>query len=336
MKYTFILSFFILSIIMGGTWVFYQTHHSQDTHPIKDSYIKNSKWGTQLQTNMPYSIGNSLEFYYILDPNTSEGRAKVNLEKLSEKIDITNIEFWEKQIDVDTNINFNLKKNTPLKISWVAKVNNNSNDSDTSDLLDIEIIPNTIAEEIAISPEATETLKIPTNIWISETIFQSNLNNLLEISGDNIENILYVTIGWNSFVPTFKNGKMYVFIEKAIFQTGNYFILLQTKNNKIITLEKNISFFYVDADVSVTHITPNIVSNRKNSWIVLQGDWFNKIISIQLNNNLILKDTAFEVISNWVLQLQIPKSLAPGRYNINVLTTQDIINIDTIFFTVTS
>lgn len=299
---------------------------------IKDAFIKNIKWDSPLQKDVPYSIGNELELFYILD--NKKGTAKINLEKLSEKIDIQSIEFWDKKIEPSTTITITTKENTPLKITGKSKVNNNSKDSDIKDLVSVNLVdPEIISDEIIQEPEITN-IKEPGNIIITQKNFNSNINNILEFSWDNLENVLYINIGSYSFSPRFKDGKGYVLIDKWTFPSWSFFVFIQSQSWKIIPLEDQIRFVYSDKKISIAHITPSSIKNDKKRSIVLQWDGFNDLISIQLNNNLIIKDDNFKVISNWVLQLDIPKWLDPGRYSINAMTTENIIKIDNTYFNV--
>lgn len=338
----------ILWLFLLGLY-FLTNNNTHQWNNIKDFLIKNLNWDSPLQNDVPFVKGNDLELYYIID-NDNGNSAHINIEKLQEKIDIEKIEIWDTLIDIKNNINIKIDQTTPLKITGKSKVNNSDETSDLKDLVDIKIKQ----EEVEISLSETWSTIEQEDIEADEKIievedeidndfsklklsninFNSNINNLLEISWDNIENIKYLNIGSYSINPVFKDNKAFFLINKDTFSSWNYFIFIQPTEWKIVPLNEQITFKYSNNLVNIANITPNEVKNDKDRYIVLQWNGFSKIISIQLNNNIVIKKTSFEVINDKVLSIKIQKWLDTGKYSFNIMTTDEIVELNNLNFSV--
>jgi hypothetical protein len=316
---------------------------------IKDVLIKNLNWDSPLQNDVPFVKGNDLELYYIID-NDNGNSADINIEKLQEKLDIEKIEIWDTLIDIKNNINIKIDQTTPLKITGKAKINNDDEVFDLKDLVDIKVTQEE-AERILVKTWSTiEQKEIETDekiieieekinndfskFKLSNTQFNSNINNLLELSWDNIENIKYLNIGSYSINPVFKDNKAFFLINKDTFNSWNYFVFIQPTEWKIVPLNEQITFKYSNSIVNIANITPNEVKNDKDRYIVLQWNGFSKIVSIQLNNNIVIKKTSFEVINDKVLSIKIQKWLQTGTYSFNIMTTDEIVELNNLNFSV--
>lgn len=206
---------------------------------------------------------------------------------------------------------------------------------------DIIIIPSEIYTDknnleqpiIEITPEEKNN-NLFSDLNFNQVQFNSNINNLLEISWKNIEKIKFLNIGSYSFTPNITDGSAYFLIKKNTFDSGNYFVFIQPKQWNIVPLDIQMNFQYSSSKVNIANITPNQVNNNKDSYIVLQWNWFNDIISLQLSNNIILKKTSFEIINDKVLSVKIDKNIEVGSYSFNIMTTNDIIKIDNMSFTI--
>ena len=75
------------------------------------------------------------------------------------------------------------------------------------------------------------------------------------------------------------------------------------------------------------NITPNKLKLDIDKNIVLQWVWFSKIMSIQLNNNTILDSSNFEVVSDNLLILKLPKNLWVWEYSLNIMWVDKIYEI---------
>lgn len=339
----------ILCLFLLGIY-FRTNNHDSNWNNIKDFLIKNLNWDSPLQNNIPFVKGDNLELYYIIDPDDNGNRAQINIEKLQEKIDIEKIEIWNTFIEVEKNINIKIDQITPLKITGKSKINDSDNNTDLKNLIeieirdeDIDIIPTEVVsrieqEDINWDDETIEEKKTIYNSFdtldFSSTHFNSNINNLLEISWDTIGNIKYLNIWSYSFSPIFKENKAFFLINKDTFGAWNYFIFIQPLEWKIVALDEQITFKYSSSDINIANITPDRVKNDKDRYIVLQWNGFSKIISIQLDNNIIIKKTSFEVINDNVLSVKIQKWLDTGNYSFNIMTTNEIVQLNNLNFSV--
>ena len=370
-KYLFITSLFPIFLVFG---LYFYNNQTQENNVVKDALIKNLNWDSSLQKEVPYVTWNNIELYYILD-YLSWNNISINLTLLQEEFRISEIFLWEKQLEINKILDFSITENTPLKITWIAKNNSNlweqnlrnlikvtskfedinenitqeiiENNSITSDTnteiiednsedeqITVSISENNITEKIEVIPE-----KIIDNnfskLQFNTTSFNSNINNLLEISWENIDQIKFLNIWSYSFTPTFKDENAYFLINKNTFDSGNYFVFIQPLQGNIIPLNTQIKFNFTASDINIANITPQVVNNTKDSYIVLQWNWFSDIISLQLNNNVILEKADFDIINDKVLSVKIEKQLKPGKYHFNIMTTNNIINLDNMNFTIT-
>jgi hypothetical protein len=157
---------------------------------------------------------------------------------------------------------------------------------------------------------------------------------LLEISWKDIDKIKFLNIWSYSFSPNIKDWVAYILIKQNTFDSWNYFVFIQPLQWSIVPLETQMSFEYNNSKVNIANITPNQVNNSKDSYIVLQWNWFSDIISLQLNNNIILEKTDFDIINDKVMSVKIDKKLDTWIYSFNIMTTDNIIQIDNMNFTI--
>lgn len=360
-KYLFIISLLPIFLVF---WAYYFYNQSKKTDDVvKDTLIKNLNWDSPLKTEIPYVIWNQIELYYILD-SAKWNSFNINLTQLRWEFDIKSIQIWDKDIKIEDNISFKIYKNTPLIIQWIAKNNSNYWEKKLLELIQVSAEFITFKENLS-SIETQNPINNPNDKTIQEDIkevnnspvqleiipeqvndndfsqlkfnnisFNSNINNLLEITWKNYDKIKFLNIWSYSFTPTFKDETAYFLINKNTFDSGNYFVFIQPIEWKIVPLNIQMQFSFISSDINIANITPQTVNNTKDSYIVLQWNGFNDIISLQLNNNIILKNTSFEVINDKVLSVKISKDLEPGTYHFNIMTTNNIINLDTMNFTI--
>ncbi|MCP4523691.1 MAG: hypothetical protein GY828_05770 [Candidatus Gracilibacteria bacterium] len=334
-KLYIVLIIFLLTFLGG---VIYNNLPS-DTNLVKDVFIKNKDWDSPMKSDIPYVVGNDIELYYILDnPDTTS--AEISLNELRQYIDIQKVQIGETELGLQDSFSLDIDKNTPIKITGIAKTNNNIDEHNFKELIDVkfseitettpvEIIPDPIDENIL-----QETLT-STNYSLNQLSFHSNINNILIIEGNIPLEFDTVKIGEILFTPTFKDNKAYIMIPKASFVSGQYAVNIYLSHTEIIELDDKISFQYVSSELNIVNITPNLVQNSKKRDIVIQGNGFQKIISLQLNNNIILKNTSFHIINDKVMSVTIPKGLDPGEYSFNIMTTNDIIPMKSSTFSIT-
>jgi len=174
-----------------------------------------------------------------------------------------------------------------------------------------------------------------TNIpHLTQTHYNSNIANLLTITGSGYENIEYINIGGASIRTIFSSGNVFIPIEKNLFSSGEYFLFFGLKNGQVIASNQKITFIHSEALINIANISPNILQNSEERYIVIQWNGFNKIISIQLSNNLILRNAEFKIINDQVAGVRIPKDLLPGTYYFNIMDTNSIYELKDMIFTI--
>lgn len=196
-------------------------------------------------------------------------------------------------------------------------------------------------DNIVIKNSSGEIIKkenIPSidNIKLNNYNFNSNINNLIEITGSGKNLVKYVNIGWVSLTPINESDKTFLTIAKNTFNSWDYFIILQLENNEIVTLNEKIIFTYSNSKVNIANITPDRIKNDKDTFIVLQWNGFAKIISMQLSNNIILKTTSFDIINDNVMSVKIPKDLEIWNYYFNIMTVDGITEVKNNTFYITN
>lgn len=282
--------------------------------------VKNKTWNTPLEKDIPYNSWDEVSYSVIVKPSNSKIK-DIDISNIEKNIEVKNIKINWEDIDKDKLKDLEINKETIIEISWEAK---NDKTTNTDELIKVQ------KEEIEepIEEEILKEIKKIDDIKLSQTDFSANINNLLEIRWSNLDQIKFVTIWEKSFTPTIKDGIVYVWIDSWLFRTWSNFVIFQLNDWSIYTHDEQINFIYSDSKVFVSNITPNKFANDIDRNIVLQWQWFSKVISIQLSNNLILKNTNFNVINNNVMSVLIPKELSIGKYKLNIMDTNWIYKSD--------
>lgn len=275
------------------------------------------------QINFSIHQNTPLKISWIAKNNSNKGE-----QNLRDLIDITSSYTNDDNLE---NTSIITKEDAKIEDQWLETATKDEDIKETNidNLLDdnldikVEIIPEIIDEKIDFS-------------WLifNKNIFNSNINNLLEISWKDIDKIKFLNIWSYSFSPNIKDWVAYILIKQNTFDSWNYFVFIQPLQWGIIPLETQMSFEYNNSKVNIANITPNQVNNSKDSYIVLQWNWFSDIISLQLNNNIILEKTDFDIINDKVMSVKIDKKLDTGIYSFNIMTTDNIIQIDNMNFTI--
>lgn len=275
------------------------------------------------QINFSIHQNTPLKISWIAKNNSNKGE-----QNLRDLIDITSSYTHDDNLE---NTSIITKEDAKIEDQWLETATKDEDIKETNidNLLDdnldikVEIIPEIIDEKIDFS-------------WLifNKNIFNSNINNLLEISWKDIDKIKFLNIWSYSFSPNIKDWVAYILIKQNTFDSWNYFVFIQPLQWGIIPLETQMSFEYNNSKVNIANITPNQVNNSKDSYIVLQWNWFSDIISLQLNNNIILEKTDFDIINDKVMSVKIDKKLDTGIYSFNIMTTDNIIQIDNMNFTI--
>ena len=176
----------------------------------------------------------------------------------------------------------------------------------------------------------------PAYITINETKYNSNINNLLSFRGENMDSIEFVNIGEKRIRPVYSTGTLFVQVDRDTFSTGEYFVFFTLKNGRILTSEIRLSFEHSATPINIANITPSTIRNDEDTFVVIQGNGFDKIVSVQLSNNLILKNAEFNIINDRVAGIKIPKNLPPGEYYFNIMDTVTIYELKNMKFTITN
>ncbi len=291
-----------------------------------DFIIKNSTWETWYKKEIPYKKWDIIEIN-IIPKNWLYWDLEIDYLKLPINIKKASV----KDNEININKNISLKKWEWIKIIWEAK--NNwilKNDLDIFKKIDLK----ENQEQKDLKENLNKDIVNIKNIKISFDKYNlnSNLNNLINIYWTWIENIKYINIWWISFYPIKDNNEYYLSINKNTFSNWEYFIILQLKDNSILPLNDKISFIYSKDEVNVYNITPNQIKWDKDTYVVIQWNWLSKIISLQFSNNVILKNTSFNIINDNVLSVKIPANLEKWKYYINIMTTKWIFEIKNTYF----
>lgn len=319
----------IAGIFLGICFVyFFILWKNSDTKtPFQqDILLKNISWNTQIWESVPYKKWEEIEITFIF-PWEGKNKLSLDLSKWNKNISVKKILIDDTETDKN---NIIVEDGQTIKIigealnDWVVK---------KEDYQDI-IIENEKIEEEKKQEETNTHLSGSLNLQFHQTHFNSNINNLVEISGKEIDLIKYVNIWEVSLTPIKNNQKTYLAIEKNTFWAWEYFIIVQLNNNVLIPLDQKVTFEYSNSKVNIANITPRHIENKKDTFIVLQWNGFWKVISIQLSNNIILKNTSFDIINDSVLSVKIPAWLETGNYYFNIMTIDWISELKNNTFTI--
>ena len=324
MKLKIITSLIFFSLIFSFV-IYYNSQQKlevwDENKIIENSFIENKTWESGLQKDIPFVKWDEIDYVYIMKPQKNK-EVTIELNKIKEKIDISQITInWEKKDLNWDKIKLSLEEALSIKISWEANHNKvwKENIEENLKVTFNEIEEDNQAEEIEEPTEKQNTS--PTNIKLEKYSFNWNLNNLLIISWENIDTIQTITIWDYSFSPLFKDWKAFININAWTFSWWSYFVIIKTKSWNLVTLNKKVSFEFMTSDVAIWNITPREINNNKSNYLVLQWQGFDKIISVQLSNNVIIKKTEFEIINDKVATIKIPKGINSWNYHFNIMTT---------------
>lgn len=308
----------IFLIIATFSWI-YVSNKNWDI----SIYFKNLSDNWILLNKLEYKKWNKVEITWII--NNVDALVNIDISKIKEKIEIKSIKInWKDSNENELNkVISNSDNPTRIDIIWIAK--------------DVNIWEDTVGlikynkQEDIISEDKEELVKInknePSRLRLSNNLFSSNMNNILEIRWINIDAIDYVIIWEKSFKPIYFENVAYITINKKTFRSWEYFIAIQTSKWAIKTLENRIKFSDNSTPIDIWNITPKNISSSKDEYVVLQWNWFKKLISIQLSNNVVFKDTQFQIINDNIIAVKIPKWISRWSYHFNLMNTAWIFEI---------
>ncbi len=308
-------------IVVIGFWWMYQKEIllfedlGYDIFLTDESGIFIPKWETTQHQTIQYSIVFPKKIYDWIMIDTSE---------LEKKLNIKEIQINGKKVEKDDI--FPGDENTQITIIW-EKIS--WWDIDTKEKL-VEIIP-VDSEEI----QEILTTEWEINIRLEKNNFLSDFNNTIEIFWEWKNFVEFLTIWENSFQVQHKDWKSFILIPKNTFQNGTFFWIAQSKSGKFYPLSNPILFTYSQENINIQAITPNTIKNSQIQNIVIQWRGFSKILSLQLSNNIILKNTNFEIVSDQILIVSIPEWIDEWKYHFNILSPEKIHQIKSHILTIT-
>lgn len=320
-----IISIFILSLFWG---FFYYNNLEKTNTSQKNIYIKNNSWNTDFLKEVSSKKNDQVELLLILDEKKASFW-KIDYSKIEQNLDIEKIFIDEKEVNKNDEVNIN--KDSSIKIIWKSKENNTLKSSDL-DINISDIFTKTNQEELKKDQELQ--IKKDIKLVINSKNIEVYKDNLIWLSWENLDFIDSIKI-WEKYFKTIKIWEKYFLpIEKNVLKWWKYEIKILNKQNLETIFSNEINFIDNDNLIKIYDITPKIISKEKSTNIVLQWSWFSKIISIQINNNTILEKSNFEIISDNLAIVKLPKDLEIWEYYLNIMWTDKIYEIKNIFFTI--
>jgi len=326
------IAILLLVLIEAIVWFWCFVKVAATTEKQTEILMRNLTWGTNLEPFTPYKKNDDLEFVLITESATEDG-AKIDLSQLHEKVDITEIlinDVPKRESDLS-----DLPFEGALKVSIRGKAKDAGlNQEGLQNAIKLSFLRKRSAKK-EIPVEKVPVGPAPEAITVPDEILSSNIDHLVPLSGKNLESIDRVVVGEKTFSGLVKDGKYYFIIPKDTFGNGEFFIGLYLRNGQLVPTQDRLAFTYNGNPINIAAITPNQLRNEEDHYVVVQGNGFSKMISIQLSNNLIFKNALFTVINDNVVSIKIPKGLEPGEYYFNMMDTAGIYEAKNIQFTVT-
>lgn len=78
------------------------------------------------------------------------------------------------------------------------------------------------------------------------------------------------------------------------------------KDGSLVAIESKVSFEGGNSTIGVSAVTPGSISGTKDAYVTLQGYGFSKIISLQLQNGIVIKNASFTIVNDSVMFVRIP------------------------------
>lgn len=152
--------------------------------------MRNLTWQTDFRSSVPYKKGDDLEYSWIFSGDSPRNIA-MDISLLRNFLDITRMELDDKEVSEKDLSHMYIRDSSLLKITGKAK-----NTSSTETVLQPKIvveIQEREKEEVQ-KEEVPIPQTEPTGITIDQTRYNSNINNLLTLRGQNLSAIEFVNI----------------------------------------------------------------------------------------------------------------------------------------------
>lgn len=179
---------------------------------------------------------------------------------------------------------------------------------------------------------------IPTvqNIFLEKLTINGNTNNLIEVTGTGKEDIAYINIWWINLTPINSGSGYFIAINKNSFIAGEYFMIINYNDGTIETLNDKLNVIFDNKKVNIVEFNPNTIDNKSDKYITVVGNGFEKVIWVQLNNNVILKKTNYNIINDKIISVLIPAGMEPWEYYLNIMTIDAVYEIKDNYFHITN
>lgn len=326
MKKNIIISLFISTLLIA---LLFLNNKAINSNYLKNVYIKNESWNTDFVNEVPYKKNDNLELLLFIE-NKNSSSAKIDYSEIEKNINIKKIIVNDQEINKNDKIELKKWVWVWIIIEGSAKNNWIFNNDTLKVKYKIEEINNDFEEKIYTL--SLENKKIKFNL--SKKNFETYKDNLIQIYWENLDFIKELKI-WNYKFSLNKIwDNYYLPIEKNTIKKWTYNITLTDYKNNNYFYKNLISFNDDENNIKIYDIVPKKVDNKIQKKLVIQWVWFSKIISIQINNNTILESSSFEIISDNLVIINLPKNLLKWNYYLNIMWTDKIYEIKNIFFTI--
>ncbi|MFA6090556.1 MAG: hypothetical protein WC774_02165 [Candidatus Gracilibacteria bacterium] len=160
------------------------------------TFMRNNTWQTDFGPQIPYKKGDEVEYSFFLSSDIPR-EVHISLETLEKSLDITGIEMDGKTIDKNILNTLSLNNSSLLKITGKAKhpSENTGETTNISPLIKIETMKTTEVPIVKTESPIEPVIGEPRNLRFGTHSFNSNIANLLSITGENLSNIAFVNIG---------------------------------------------------------------------------------------------------------------------------------------------
>jgi len=326
MKKNIIISLFISTLLIA---LLFLNNKAINSNYLKNVYIKNESWNTDFVNEVPYKKNDNLELLLFIE-NKNSSSAKIDYSEIEKNINIKKIIVNDQEINKNDKIELKKWVWVWIIIEGSAKNNWIFNNDTLKVKYKIEERNNDFEEKI--DTLSLENKKIKFNL--SKKNFETYKDNLIQIYWENLDFIKELKI-WNYKFSLNKIwDNYYLPIEKNTIKKWTYNITLTDYKNNNYFYKNLISFNDDENNIKIYDIVPKKVDNKIQKKLVIQWVWFSKIISIQINNNTILESSSFEIISDNLVIINLPKNLLKWNYYLNIMWTDKIYEIKNIFFTI--